>query len=121
MADKAKGGSGECIQVCVRCRPMNAKEKGENRGNIIAVDTDAGSITINDPSKGSAADSSKSFTFDASYDENTVQRNFYDESCFSLVESVLEGYNGTIFAYGQTGCGKSWTMQGLLSQKNCGE
>jgi len=30
-----------------------------------------------------------------------------------LVESVLEGYNGTIFAYGQTGCGKTHTMMGL--------
>ena len=36
----------------------------------------------------------------------------YDESAFSLVESVLEGYNGTIFAYGQTGCGKTHTMVG---------
>jgi len=30
-----------------------------------------------------------------------------------LVESVIEGYNGTIFAYGQTGCGKTHTMMGL--------
>jgi len=37
----------------------------------------------------------------------------YDESAFPLVESVLEGYNGTIFAYGQTGCGKTHTMMGL--------
>jgi len=37
----------------------------------------------------------------AVYDENTIQRNFYDESCSLLIESVLEGFNGTIFAYGQ--------------------
>ena len=37
----------------------------------------------------------------------------YDESAFPLVESVIEGYNGTIFAYGQTGCGKTHTMMGL--------
>lgn len=37
----------------------------------------------------------------------------YDDSAFGLVESVLEGYNGTIFAYGQTGCGKSHTMMGI--------
>lgn len=35
------------------------------------------------------------------------------ESCYPLVESVIEGFNGTIFAYGQTGCGKTHTMQGL--------
>jgi len=34
---------------------------------------------------------------------------------FSLVESVLQGYNGTIFAYGQTGCGKTHTMEGKRS------
>jgi hypothetical protein len=35
------------------------------------------------------------------------------ESCYPLVESVIEGFNGTIFAYGQTGCGKTHTMSGL--------
>jgi kinesin family protein 3/17 len=36
----------------------------------------------------------------------------YEQSAFSLVDNVLEGYNGTIFAYGQTGCGKTHTMMG---------
>ena len=33
--------------------------------------------------------------------------------CFPVVEGVLDGYNGTVFAYGQTGCGKSYTMMGV--------
>jgi kinesin family protein 3/17 len=37
----------------------------------------------------------------------------YEDMAFPLIESVLEGYNGTIFAYGQTGCGKSFTMEGI--------
>lgn len=37
----------------------------------------------------------------------------YDECAFGLVESVLKGYNGTVFAYGQTGCGKTHTMMGV--------
>ena len=41
-----------------------------------------------------------------------MQEPVYDECAFSLVESVLEGYNGTMFAYGQTGCGKTHTMMG---------
>ena len=106
MTDKK--GNGECIQVCVRCRPMNTKEKNENRGHIINMFTDDNQVLIKQPN----STEPKSFTFDAVYDENTIQKNFYDESCFSLVESVLEGFNGTIFAYGQTGCGKSFTMQG---------
>jgi kinesin family protein 3/17 len=44
--------------------------------------------------------------------ENSTQQIIYDETAFPLVESVLEGYNGTIFAYGQTGCGKTFTMEG---------
>ena len=54
----------------------------------------------------------KAFTFDAVYDWESQQRAVYDESAFPLVESVIEGYNGTIFAYGQTGCGKTHTMMG---------
>jgi kinesin family protein 3/17 len=38
--------------------------------------------------------------------------SIYDETAFPLVESVMQGYNGTIFAYGQTGCGKTYTMLG---------
>ncbi|XP_039152025.1 osmotic avoidance abnormal protein 3 isoform X2 [Drosophila simulans] len=44
----------------------------------------------------------------------------YDEMCYSLVESTIEGYNGTIFAYGQTGCGKTHTMQGDKNLSNSG-
>jgi kinesin family protein 3/17 len=39
----------------------------------------------------------------------------YEKTAFKLVENVLEGYNGTIFAYGQTGCGKTHSMVGKLN------
>lgn len=42
----------------------------------------------------------KTFAFDSVYDIDSMQQAVYDESGFPLVESVLEGYNGTIFAYG---------------------
>lgn len=100
----------ECIQVVVRCRPFNNKEKTEGRTNIIDIDLALRQVQIRDSKN--LKDDPKSFTFDGAYDENTQQKIFYEESCFGLVESVLEGFNGTIFAYGQTGCGKSWTMQG---------
>ena len=56
-------------------------------------------ISITNPSK--AEHPPKHFTFDAVYDETTQQKAFYEESCYDLVEGVMEGYNGTIFAYGQ--------------------
>jgi len=57
------------------------------------------------------------FTYDAVYDKDSSQRQVYDEGAFPLVESVMSGYNGTIFAYGQTGCGKTHTMIGLKDDK----
>lgn len=57
-------------------------------------------------------DVDKNFSYDAVYGADSTQRQVYDETAFPLVESVIQGYNGTIFAYGQTGCGKSHTMMG---------
>ncbi|KAJ1409007.1 P-loop containing nucleoside triphosphate hydrolase protein [Ochromonadaceae sp. CCMP2298] len=108
MADKDKRGD-ECIQVVVRCRPLNNSEKEMDCKSIVDIDVEARQVAIRNPSN--AADT-KFFTFDASYDHDTQQRIFYDESCFSVIEGTLEGFNSTIFAYGQTGCGKSFTMQG---------
>jgi hypothetical protein len=45
----------------------------------------------------------KQFIFDSAYDGNSSNETIYGDICYSLVESVLEGYNSTIFAYGQTG------------------
>jgi kinesin family protein 3/17 len=88
----------EAVKVVVRCRPLFGKELAEKRESIVKVDVDGAQVSIRHPSDESAT---KSFTFDATYDEDTVQKNFYDESAYPLVESVMEGFNGTIFAYGQ--------------------
>jgi kinesin family protein 3/17 len=47
---------------------------------------------------------------------SSSQDDIYEETVRSLVTSVLDGFNGTIFAYGQTGTGKTYTMEGLLCQ-----
>jgi hypothetical protein len=52
------------------------------------------------------------FTFDAVYGADSTQREIYDRTAAPIVDCVMEGYNGTIFAYGQTGAGKSHTMEG---------
>ncbi len=46
---------------------------------------------------------------------SSKQTDLYEETFRSLVESVLNGFNGTIFAYGQTGTGKTHTMEGIRS------
>ena len=52
------------------------------------------------------SEQSKQFSFDAVFSESATQRKIYDTCAAPVVQSVLEGYNGTIFAYGQTGAGK---------------
>ncbi len=98
MGDKK---SDECIQVVVRCRPLSRKEKEENRSPIVDIDGAAKQIAIKNPEI--PDEQPKSFTFDGTFDENTQQKFFYEEACFGLIENVIEGFNGTIFAYGQTG------------------
>ena len=95
--------SNECIQVVVRMRPFNTKEKNEGRKSIVDMDMELNQVSIINPEHPDAPP--KAFTFDSVYDGETQQRAFYEESCFQLVENVLVGFNGTIFAYGQTGCG----------------
>jgi hypothetical protein len=53
------------------------------------------------------------FTFDYVFDMDSNQQEVYDQTAKPAVISILEGYNSTIFAYGQTGTGKTFTMEGF--------
>mmetsp|Transcript_18435 Transcript_18435/g.22116 ORF Transcript_18435/g.22116 Transcript_18435/m.22116 type:complete len:824 (+) Transcript_18435:108-2579(+) len=103
--------AGECVKVVVRCRPLSSKEVEDSRQRIVDMDLERGCVTVKNP-KGGSEEPPKQFTFDKVYDWNTVQVNLYNETARPIVCSVMEGYNGTIFAYGQTGTGKSHTMEG---------
>jgi len=72
-----------------------------------------GKIFIKDP-KGDLHEPPKLFNFDSVYDFNSTQEQVYQNTAYPIIQSVLEGYNGTIFAYGQTGAGKTYTMIGAL-------
>lgn len=47
------------------------------------------------------------------YDWNSEQENVFAETAYKICENVIQGYNGTIFAYGQTGTGKTFTISGV--------
>ncbi|XP_050100574.1 osmotic avoidance abnormal protein 3 [Anopheles aquasalis] len=98
----------ENVKVVVRCRPMNKREQQSCCKSVIQIDNAA--VNLDNPNDRNAPQ--KSFQFDNAYGYAATTENIYSDICYSLVESVLEGYNATIFAYGQTGCGKSHTMQG---------
>ncbi|ELT91901.1 hypothetical protein CAPTEDRAFT_165042 [Capitella teleta] len=93
---------------------MNEKEKSAGHEKIVRMNTSRGVCDIVNP-KNKSSDPPKTFTFDSVYDDDSKQRDLYDETFRDLVQAVVDGFNGTIFAYGQTGTGKTFTMQGKLS------
>ncbi|CAD8136871.1 unnamed protein product [Paramecium octaurelia] len=100
----------ECVRVVIRCRPLNDTEKKDGHVCIVNMDTKNGQVTVRNPKV--ADEVPKQFTFDQIFDTQSLQENVYNQTAHPIVESVLEGYNGTIFAYGQTGTGKTHTMEG---------
>jgi kinesin family protein 18/19 len=56
------------------------------------------------------------FAFDRVFDENTTQAEVYESTTRGLMDSVMDGYNATVFAYGATGCGKTHTITGTAQQ-----
>ena len=133
--DESKmGKSEESVLVVVRCRPLSSKEvsqeletgsaaqedndQDKHRGNggfysgCVRVTSNVGLVELKNP-KADVTDPPKQFTFDAAYDQESLQKDLYLETFAPLVNSVLEGFNGTIFAYGQTGAGKTFTMEGV--------
>ncbi|XP_051954333.1 kinesin-like protein KIF3C [Xyrauchen texanus] len=106
-----KSKNGETVKVVVRCRPLNRKEESSGYDDIVEMDVKLGQVALRNPKAG-PGELLKSFTFDAVYDACSKQSDLYDETVRPLIDSVLRGFNGTIFAYGQTGTGKTYTMQG---------
>ncbi|KAF2476623.1 kinesin-domain-containing protein [Lindgomyces ingoldianus] len=110
------------INVVVRCRGRNDREVRENSGVVVSTDGIKGRIV--DLSMGPNALSNKTYQFDKVFspaaDQNIifdeVVAPILDEVCSSGIDNrVLGGFNCTIFAYGQTGTGKTYTMSGDIS------
>ncbi|CAH0719348.1 unnamed protein product, partial [Brenthis ino] len=97
----------ECVKVVVRCRPLSEREKNEGHDEVVRVWAERGAVQVYNP-KGQ----DKLFTYDAAYDCTADTQTIYDEMVRPLVASVLDGFNGCVFAYGQTGTGKTHTMEG---------
>ena len=70
---------------------------------------DPNGVTVKSPA---GARESKTFTYDSVLDSDSTQEQAYIEAGRSTVQALLQGYNSTIFAYGQSGSGKTFTMLG---------
>lgn len=92
------------MAVCVRVRPLNSREEELGEATHIYWKTDKNAIY--------QSDGGKSFQFDRVFDSNETTKNVYEEIAVPIISSAIQGYNGTIFAYGQTASGKTHTMMG---------
>nr|XP_046179674.1 kinesin-like protein KIF3A isoform X1 [Oncorhynchus gorbuscha] len=99
------------VKVVVRCRPLNQKERSMGHKQAVSVDENRGTITVNKLETNH--EPPKTFTFDTVFGPDSKQLDVYNLTARPIIDSVLEGYNGTIFAYGQTGTGKTFTMEGV--------
>ncbi len=94
------------VKVMIRVRPLNEREKTSGgHKKCVTVDNET-TVTIE------AKPDIKSFNYDFVGDENIEQETIFNKIARPIADACLEGYNGSIFAYGQTGAGKTFTIQG---------
>lgn len=101
----------ENVRVVVRARPMDKNEFAAGALSVIKVDKLKRAITVVKPNA-TVNEPPKNYYFDNVFDGESSQLDLYVDTARPIVEKVLEGYNGTILAYGQTGTGKTYTMSG---------
>mmetsp|Transcript_62364 Transcript_62364/g.167305 ORF Transcript_62364/g.167305 Transcript_62364/m.167305 type:complete len:591 (-) Transcript_62364:39-1811(-) len=120
--------AGNNFKVVIRVRPPLARElNGDRRFQNICKIEDDRRITVSenlaalDDPRGEDITtcnfSTYTFTFDHVYSEESNQSNVYKNTARDAVLSSLSGYNATIIAYGQTGTGKTYTMEGEPERK----
>ena len=97
------------VKVMCRFRPIIQNEKKFTKENcIISLSEDQVEI------KSKNEYNNFTFHFDHIFNVDSTQKEIYEYCAKDLVDSVLSGYNGTIFAYGQTASGKTYTMEGII-------
>ncbi|KRX05245.1 P-loop containing nucleoside triphosphate hydrolase [Pseudocohnilembus persalinus] len=97
----------ENIQVMVRVRPLNQRERDEGAQScVIQQDGNTKQLVLQTHSD------QKTFNFDYVTDNKVTQDDIFHIVGKPITDACLEGYNACIFAYGQTGAGKTFTMQG---------
>ena len=120
--------SEDTVKVVVRVRPLLPREAP---ATCVRVHDDARSVTIGDgdaehercEAVGGGARArrggggSHTFAFDHVYGESSSQAELYETTARPVVDSCLEGYNATIFAYGQTGTGKTYPPVSTLTSR----
>lgn len=93
----------ERVRVTIRVRPPTTGEAETNEEPVMDIDPDRGILVLH-------RDESTEFQFDAVLPSTATQADVYSVAAKPVVADVLNGYNGTVMAYGQTGAGKTYTL-----------
>ncbi|GBF98003.1 hypothetical protein Rsub_11114 [Raphidocelis subcapitata] len=96
------------VNVILRCRPPSAQEVADHAAQVLQCNEAQREVHLWQ----STACKSRVFRFDQVFGPDSTQAKVYDSAIAPIVEEVLGGYNCTVFAYGQTGTGKTYTMEG---------
>ena len=109
------------VKVYCRIRPENEKEKQSGMKTCITatsessvkIFTESIGIDTGKESSKSKSDNFQTFTFDGVFPPEEEQENIFNVVAKPLINGALEGINGTLFCYGQTSSGKTYTMEGI--------
>uniref|UniRef100_A0A673MUL4 Kinesin-like protein n=1 Tax=Sinocyclocheilus rhinocerous TaxID=307959 RepID=A0A673MUL4_9TELE len=105
------------LTVALRIRPLSDAELEEG-ATIIAHKVDDQMVVLMDPMEDpddilrAHRSREKTYMFDVAFDYSATQDEVYRSTTKGLIEGLISGYNATVFAYGPTGCGKTYTMLG---------
>ena len=103
------------ILVAVRCRPLNKKEKEISEKETVTI-IDQKIIKLKDPNgflnPNNIRAKEKILTYDFAFNSLVTQEQIFNCTIKTLINDILNGYNATVFAYGATGAGKTYTMLG---------
>ena len=110
--DQAPGDPLASLRVLLRCRPLLAKEIAEGARPVITCKRRNVEVQ-----RYAAYVQAKAFSFHRVFGQSTNQRQLFEEGVLPTVLKVLQGYNATVFAYGQTGTGKTFTLEGVVGPR----
>ena len=112
---KGKAAEGASVKVVVRVRPANEIELSASSPPVVQVQSADNSVTV---VKGSGKTQQRNvFQFDHVFGTYATQRDIFDQTLAPIVDDVLSGIESTVFAYGQTGTGKTYVCRGR--EVNC--